>query len=550
MNKIFIAICTLVLVVGCTDLEEQVLDTAVGDGILEEPGAAAAILAPVYAQYNSVYSHHNTLFNMQSIASDESIVPFRGGTDWFDGGRFIEMHQHTWTPGHVTIRSVWSDLTQGIAKAAGARQTLATLDNPQAASFSAEARAMGAFWNLVLFDLFGVAFEKLPEDVGTTKLSTVYRGEDAVNFILSEFDAAEAELETYNEVGSTRMTQAGSWAFKARLLLNKAVYVDRYAASFSFNTEDMDLVIDYTTRVINSGDYALEEDDYFSIWNIDNHDHPEHIFAFQQTFENEGQNRHAWFGSSRARHGSLVNLSVTGSDGVSATTEFYDMWEGHHNDPRFFQRNLPDGGSVPEEEWTWNRGVQIGQQYGILLNDEGTDYKRTGNGDLVVEPLIDHARSGLPLVYTREVGLTENTGHITGARVLKFQFDPLAIRGQRFSRVDIPVIRIADMYLMRAEAHLRNGDADLALLDVNAVRSARGAQLRTSIDLESMEQERVFEFYCEMLRRTDMIRFGKWEDTWIDKTDSNPIRRLYPIPQDAIDAASSTPGYLEQNQGY
>ncbi|MDR8391731.1 RagB/SusD family nutrient uptake outer membrane protein [Aliifodinibius sp. S!AR15-10] len=535
---------------SCTDLDEQVLDTAVGEGILDDPAAAAATLAPVYAQYNSVYSHHNTLYNMQSIASDESIVPFRGGTDWFDGGRFIEMHQHTWTPTHVTVREVWSDLTQGIAKAAVARQTLSELDHPDQALYSAEARAMGAFWNMVLLDLYGLTFEKLPENVGTTELSTIYRGEEAVNFIISEFDAAEPNLGTFDQVGSTRMTKAATWALKARLLLNKAVYVDRYANSFNFSQQDMDEVINYTTMVINTGDYALEEDNYFSMWNIDNHDHQEHIFAFQQTFENEGQNRHAWFGSSRARHGSLVNLNVTGSDGVSQTTEFYDMWEGNRNDPRYFQRNTPDSGSIPEEEWEWNRGIQIGQQYGIVLNDEGTDFKRDENGDLVIEPLVDTPRSGLPLNYTREVGLTQNTNHITGARALKFQFDPLAIAGQRFSRVNIPVIRIADMYLMRAEAHLRNGDAGLALDDVNAVRSARGADLLSSIDMQSMEMERVYEFYSEMLRRTDMVRFGKWEDSWIDKTSSNPIRRLFPIPQDAIDAASGEPGYLEQNQGY
>jgi hypothetical protein len=65
-----------------------------------------------------------------------------------------------------------------------------------------------------------------------------------------------------------------------------------------------------------------------------------------------------------------------------------------------------------------------------------------------------------------------------------------------------------------------------------------------------MYLERQYEMYVEMQARTDAVRFGKWENTWIGKTSTNPIRRLFPIPRYAIDAASGTPGYLVQNQGY
>ncbi|MFT4567908.1 MAG: hypothetical protein ACI9FN_002876, partial [Saprospiraceae bacterium] len=35
-----------------------------------------------------------------------------------------------------------------------------------------------------------------------------------------------------------------------------------------------------------------------------------------------------------------------------------------------------------------------------------------------------------------------------------------------------------------------------------------------------------------------------------EKTDSKATNRIFPIPQAAIDGASNTPGFLEQNQGY
>jgi len=109
---------------------------------------------------------------------------------------------------------------------------------------------------------------------------------------------------------------------------------------------------------------------------------------------------------------------------------------------------------------------------------------------------------------------------------------------------------------MRAEAKLREGDAASALADVNTVRASRTArpavtpQPLTSMTLDILLRERGFEFYWEHQRRTDMIRFGKYEGTWTEKTDSNVKMRLFPIPQTAIDGASNNPGYLVQNDGY
>jgi len=117
-------------------------------------------------------------------------------------------------------------------------------------------------------------------------------------------------------------------------------------------------------------------------------------------------------------------------------------------------------------------------------------------------------------------------------------------------------MRLAEIYLMRAEAKLRNGDAGGALNDVNIVRTSRTARPEqtpaslNSIDLEIMFRERGFELYWEGFRRGDQIRFGKYEDTWTSKTNSDVTQRLFPIPQSAVDAASGISGFLEQNRGY
>ena len=47
-----------------------------------------------------------------------------------------------------------------------------------------------------------------------------------------------------------------------------------------------------------------------------------------------------------------------------------------------------------------------------------------------------------------------------------------------------------------------------------------------------------------------MIRFGKYEDPLIEKTNNDVRMRLFPIPQTAIDGTSVVEGYLVQNDGY
>jgi hypothetical protein len=86
---------------------------------------------------------------------------------------------------------------------------------------------------------------------------------------------------------------------------------------------------------------------------------------------------------------------------------------------------------------------------------------------------------------------------------------------------------------------------------VRAARTATTpAKPLSSISLDLLFRERGFEFYWECLRRTDMIRFGKYEGTWTEKSNTDKQKRIFPIPQTAIDGASNLPGYLVQNPGY
>lgn len=537
-------------VVSCSDLAETVYDTALQQDALQDPNATEQILAPAYERMLEPLERHNWLNNLQGVSSIEQIVPFRGGTDWFDGGRFIEMHQHTWTPSHTTIGSVWRNLTQGVGRAAIAEKTIAELGgNP---ALIAEARALKALYNYWLLDLYDVSFDKQPEDVGTPTLSTVYKGIEAVDFIYGELDAVQAILPTAQN-NETRLNRDAVIALKARLLLNKAVYADRYATTFNHSQDDLNAVITYTTELIQRNYLQLEDENYFYLFSKENEGNPEVIFAFNQQPETGGGHRLAYFHASRNRHGNPLHPSKTGSDGGAVTQDFYDLWEGQRDDPRFFHRFIPDGGSVTPEEFRWNRGIQIGQQYGIVPDPQSSNvYRQDENGRLLILPLVELARTGQPMIYTREVGLTTDRGHLAGARSLKWDIDK-TLQGSQ-SSVNIPVLRLGEMYLTRAEAYARQNNWGAALTDINSLRTARGARLLAPEELSTLahlEREWLFEMYHEHQSRTTQIRFNSYtEGSWRDKNPSNVIRRVFPIPQFAIDAAQIESGYLVQNQGY
>lgn len=549
---------SMMIVEGCTDLEEEVLDESLTGG-----ATAAEILdgslAPAYASMPNLFQH-TQYFTLQEISTDEAILPYRGGTDWGDNGIFIDMHRHTYTSSHVRINDVWNSLTQGISRALTAITVLADEEGAEAALYLAEARGLRAYYSLLTLDLFGLVFVK----ADPKETSTILRGNDAVEYIKSELLAIENQVT--NTVGPGRITQGAVWGLLSRLHLNAAVYRDPYADNFNFTTEDMDKVIEYSNKIIGLGQYQFSPE-YFEIFDDENHDNKELIFAVDQRADLNGHNRLAYFSLSGDQFPLPEFERANGTDGPAITPDFYDSWVDAYGgadpatmDPRFFKENLiiPADSCIAGEVFEINRGILRGQQYGLLTDAHGQPFKRCDDGGYRIGKLRNITRADKTRLvnFTREIDFTTaGSGYSTGYRVEKYEFSKKSDTGRNKGEADIVILRLADIYMMRAEAKLRKGDAPGALEDVNAVRASRTARglpppALDVMDLDILFRERGFEFYWEMVRRTDMIRFGKYEGTWTEKTNADKTKRLFPIPQLAIDGASSLTGYLVQNQGY
>jgi hypothetical protein len=136
-----------------------------------------------------------------------------------------------------------------------------------------------------------------------------------------------------------------------------------------------------------------------------------------------------------------------------------------------------------------------------------------------------------------------------GTRNIKFLAD-FTNPTSRNQNNDVPIFRYSDVVLMKAEAILRGGAAtngQTALSLVNSLRANRTTSAPwTAVTLDNIYAERARELAWETWRRNDAIRFGKYEDKWGFKTNADPNRRIFPIPQGAI----TTNPKLVQNPGY
>ncbi|UCS91684.1 RagB/SusD family nutrient uptake outer membrane protein [Echinicola marina] len=576
LNTLLPIVAFLFAFLSCTTLDEEVLDESLtGTGQAE---VVSGSIAPVYGLLRQVWMH-TVNFGLQEVASDEGILPYRGGTDWFDGGKFIAVHQHLMTPTNGLVGDAWNYITMTLSRAVLAEERLrleVDMGNTAAQDALYEMTAMKAYLNMLALDNWGLVFKKDNSD----EISEILRGQEAIEYLEGEFLSVVDVINS--DKGPGRMNKYAVEALLARLYLNAAVYRDPYGTP-DFRTEDMDKVIQYTSDIIE-GPYSLSPE-YFELFNDDNNTNPEIIFSLDQrgVLQTE-HSRWAYWSISGDQIPRPEFPSTRGTDAVAATPDFYQTWVDAYGDvdpaeadARFFQENT----IIPEElkdltgvnptndadhyycveatEFEINRGILRNVIWGPR-KDESGNIMTCEDGKVRIYPVINRRSSGADIRYvdhTLKVDFSnEGSLHNAGYRFSKYQFSHTANNCCSNSSVDLVLIRLGEIYLMRAEAKLRKGDNAGALADINALRTSRNARpaqtpaALEAIDLDILFRESGFELYWEGFRRNYQIRFGKYEDSWTEKTDADVKKRLFPIPQRAIDGASSEAGFLTQNQGY
>ncbi|TVZ58672.1 putative outer membrane starch-binding protein [Flavobacteriaceae bacterium MAR_2010_105] len=535
MKNIFklILMCGALITVGaCTDLEEVLVDQVPDQFNGSEPsfatfdgggaGPADAMASAFNQLRESGSANHGGYWSIQSVSTDEMAVTQKGG-DWYDGGIWIDMHRHTYGATNGPVNGTWGQQYTAI----GACNTSLASGNLDA-NQTAQVRALRAFFYYRLLDLYG-RVKILTEAGGNPPQATRTQ---VFNFVESELLAA---LGIANVVGMDlsssplgtgqtryRINQFAALGLLAKLYLNAEVYTGtpRYAEASAA-----------ASYIINNGGYVLcgdgcsvpnaaqrpsvasdpdELTGYAAVFAPNNQTNPEIIWAI--AYDNvSGPNMN--FAQMTLHYSSQFtwNLQNQPWNGYSALEDFYNSYD--NADKRKAANFI------------------VGPQF---------DYEGSA--------ILDYAATGgdLELNYTTDINeLEPNASRKGGARLGKFSFR----QGQRDNMDnDYPIIRLGDMYLIRAEADARvAGNWNMALTDVNTIRARAGVPALGSLTADTFLAERGREMFMEVTRRQDLIRFGKFNQAWWEKPASQAFRNVFPIPQEQIDASGGT---LTQNPGY
>jgi hypothetical protein len=502
---LLLAPVALTSVQGCTDLSEEPTSAITPNNFYRTQDEVLGGVASVYAGLRPTLWEY---YNLSQVTTDENIVPTRG-QDWFDNGRWLEMHRQTWTPNSPLaledINGAYNNLFAGVARANVVLNAMESVTVPGQDTIQAELRTLRAFYYYMLMDMFGgvpiVTNTEIAERPRETR-DSVFRFIEAE---LTESRAALPERRPAAEYG--RVTKGAVDAILANMYLNAQVFTGEVTASgLQPGTARWEDAIAAADRVLNSGVYSLAAN-WRSNFDPNNESSPENIFVVRHVAQ-DGLGLNFVM---RATHYNQLDPSPW--NGFATLAETYRAFDAADRRREIFL---------------------VGPQVNLI----------TG------EPIND--RTGNRLVYTVEIQDPTQATEGEGARIVKFAPDPARVGGDNGN--DYPYFRLAEMYLIKAEALNELGRTAEAVALVNTLRArvftppqplAAGAFTQASFR-DQILKERLFELTAEAKRRQDLIRFGRFTMPWSFKEQREPYRILMPIPQTQL----QTNPLLTQNPGY
>ncbi len=533
-NYIIFSALLAVLFPSCQKLDVEIDTQLTPSAFPKDSVQFVQATGPAYAALRGNFSLD--YYFLQTLSSDEAILPARGG-NWYDNQGYLMLHYHSWTKDHAGTNSTWGWLSKIIGTT---NQILSILDqnmpvgNNKNVTLS-ELKMIRAISYYLMMDLYG----NLPLDTvyGEFEPRANVSRTEVFNFIEKEVKACIPYLNPATGVTTYgRPNKYTAYALLAKMYVN----AEYYTGTARYNE-----CIEACDNIISSGKYALESRaTYLKMFYPDNGPNTkEFIFAIPYdpaASALPGTNGYMFHSrydvprSLRAKFG----LQFTPSAPQSTLPEFY----AHFNDPNDVRNGQ------------WIKGLQF-------LNDGVTPVtvKTTKKG---YDQFYTGADGGAS--YTYQVDITPNVilrqdpnafdcgndeiAWNMGYRNIKFFPDNVSLTRNQSN--DVPIFRYSDIILMKAEAILRGGTATLshtALSLANQLRAERTTSPAWgNITLDSIYNERSREFTWETWHRNDMIRFGRFEDSYGFKTNNDPTRRIFPIPTSAMVVNPK----LTQNPGY
>ncbi len=526
INLLLTAIIVIVTANSCTKLDVPVDSQYVAANFPVTTADYNALLGTMYSNLSSNYAV--PYWRMQELSTDGAILPARDG-NFDDGGQFRQLHYHTWTFDHPNVIGIWQWGFGGINTCNRLINLTNSLspDAPGKSAGLAEIKAMRALYYFFMMDLYGNV--PLIDTFPVAKLPATQPRNKVFEFIESELKSIVQQLPVKSSSNAVlyygRPTKAMAFALLEKMYLNAEVYTGtpRYTEAVAM-----------ADSVLTNNNYSLDGN-YTDIFAPNNGPQiNETIFAipYDQQIPGNQFTRFGFFYYLAPAYGFNVGLSIA----MSTTPEFYNRF------------NLP--GDVRNTTWL------VGKQYAPDANKmpdstrpvfyPGTTTQIEITPDLILIP-----------PKPMDVGNTI-ASQAEGVRSIKYYPDITIIQATRLNGNDVPVFRLADVMMMKAEAILRgaaptviNGETQTPDVLVNKIRARAKAPLVSGIDLPGLLDERAREFSWEAWRRNDLIRFNEFEKEYplpndVLSMNKDVSRRLYPVPSTELKLNSN----LIQNPGY
>ena len=450
-----------------------------------------------------------TLWYLQDLAADEPIWSYEND----EGGAVKAIQRNTWSSTNTILLGFYSRamftvaLTNEFLRQSSQENLVARghtgLSN-EVIAYRAEARLLRAMAYYHLMDLFGkAAFVTEDDPVGTYQGPQIERAE-LFTFIESELLDIESDLVAPRQNEYARADKAVAWMLLAKIYLNANVYIGQ-----DKNTE----CVTYSKKIIDAG-YQLASD-----------------YSLNFLADND---------SNEAGMNEIIFQTV--SDGVvtqnyGATTVIINGEAGS------LENNASDLGCQG-----WGGALRLRKQFANRFLDGSV-------------PLTD--KRNTILTAGREIEIVDIGDRDSGFIITKFKnVSSTGVPGSdpTFVDTDFPMFRLADAYLMFAEAVVRGGSGGTIEEAAGYINLLRNRANSTSVSsanltLDFLINERSRELYWEGHRRQDLIRFGLFTGgnyNWVWKGGSpNGIAlsshlRVYPMPANSMAANPN----LTQNPGY
>ena len=538
MNKKIFALPLLVLSLSFTSCLDETPKDQIPESEIYDSANSLYVNA-VASLYNYIGAHEEGeglqgtcrgIYDYNTLTTDEAIIPIRGG-NWYDGGLWENIYDHTWTATDTDLYNVWKYLYKVIVLSTKSLETIdqhkSLLNDQQRDEYKAEVRAVRAMFYYYAMDMFG----RIPIlESSTQKTADIRQSNrsDVFKYIVNELQTVAPLLpnEHSNLQGNYygRVTRPVAWFLLAKLALNAEVYTDdNWTDSYRPDGKTIMIDVDGTQKnawltcihycnLIASAGYSLASD-YTKNFAVHNENSNENIFTIpldKMLYLNEF---HYLFRSRHYAHGGAYGGAS--ENGTCATLHTMAVYG--------YNTSSPDA----RLDMNFYTGKVEVDGSNVTL-DDGTplEYK--------------------PLAVERNLTSSQYI-ETAGARMKKYEVDRTAYSDGRMPDNDIVLYRYADVMLMKAEAKVRNGESGDE--EFNAVRNRVGMPSLPAT-LDNILNERLLELVWEGWRRQDMIRFGTYNKSYDIHTpseaDNKGYTTVFPIPGKARELNPN----LEQNPGY